>query len=90
MTSLLKHYRTVELTDETTGTGITYVGTAKIPAWLTLTLAKAKPIRQIIKYVKTWTTTVLTDKLYPLDATVSYTDERIFVWNNRASLTYDA
>lgn len=85
-----KKLRTVTLTDETSGTGITYVGMAKIPALMTLTQASAKPMWQITKYVKTGTTTVITKQLFPLDSAAGYSEDMLFIWDNRASLTYDA
>jgi len=85
-----KKYREVTITDETTGTGITYVGKCRIPAGMTLAAAKVLPMWQVIKYAKTGTTTVLTDMLCPLDATAGYSEDMIFIWNNRASLTWDA
>lgn len=85
-----KKLRTITLTDETASTGVTYVWTARVWCWITLTQAKAMPIWQIVKYVKTGTTTITTDQLYPFDTTALYSEDRLFVWNNRASLTYDA
>ena len=85
-----KKLRTVTLTDETSGTGITYVGVAKINAGMTLTQASAKPMWQITKYAKTGTTTVITKQLFPLDSNAGYSEDMLFIWDNRASLTYDA
>lgn len=85
-----KKYREVELLEETSGTWVTYIGTARIPSGMTLTIAKTKPIWKIIKYVKTGTTTVLTDMFLPLDSAAWYSQDMIFVWNDRASLTWDA
>lgn len=85
-----KKLRTVTLTDETAASGITYVGTAKIPSGVSLTTAKALAIWQIHKYVKSGTGTVITEQRYAYDSNAWYSNDMIFVWNNRASLTYDA
>ena len=87
---VIQKIREITLTDETAASWITYVGTGRITSWTSLTSAKTQPIWQVVKYVKTGSWTVLTDMLYPYDATKGYSPDRIFIWNNRASLTYDA
>ena len=85
-----KKYRDVTLTDETAGSGVTYVGKARLQAGVTMTAAKAKPIWQITKYVKTGTTTVITEMYLPFDSNAGYSEDMIFIWNDRAGLTRDA
>ena len=85
-----KKYREVELLEEISASGITYTGLARIPAGMTLTQAKAKPIWKVIKYLKTGTTTVITNMLHPLDTNAWYSPDMIFVWDDRATLTWDA
>ncbi len=85
----LKKSRTITITDEVPSLWVTYVWTARIPSTVTLTQAQAKPMRQIIKYVKVVGERIYEKETYPFDIDIWFSRDRMFVWNDRDTLTYD-
>lgn len=86
----IRNNREVIIADENDAAWVTYIGKALLPSWVTMTQAKALPIWRIVKYVEVDWTSKLTYKYFPKDSEVDYSDNRYFVWDDRATLTWDA
>ena len=82
----LKKIREVSLVDEVSST-VSYIGTARIPSGMSLSKAMTLPMWQIIKIAKPAN---ISYQYYPLDNDALLSPDRIFIWDDRTSLTYDS